>query len=116
MILPPPPRSSRERTKTHWDKSPQGQEPTRTKAHWTISHCTKAHCLNRQGGQKPTSLKNRFKSFFKRLTLIRLLLQGNLQTLLFLLYVVTYNIIWVLKPLIFEENQFTVWVKHFINV
>ena len=34
------------------DKSPLGQKPTRTKAHWT-----KAHCLIWQGGQKPTSLK-----------------------------------------------------------
>ena len=34
------------------DKSPLGQKPTRTKAHWT-----KAHCLIWQGGQKPTSMK-----------------------------------------------------------
>ena len=59
------------------DKSPLGQKPTRTKAHWTISHWTKAHCLIWQGGQKPTSLKKRFKSFIKLLTLIRLLLQGR---------------------------------------
>ena len=42
-------------------KSPQQlgnrQRPTGTKAHWTISHWTKAHCLIWQGGQKPTSLK-----------------------------------------------------------
>ena len=29
------------------DKSPLGQKPTRTKAHWTISYWTKAHCLIR---------------------------------------------------------------------
>ena len=88
------------------DKSPLGQKPTRTKAHWTISHWTKAHCLIWQGGQKPTSLnKSRFKSFIKLLTLIRLLLPGksHLQcvslTLLFLLYVVTINLIWVLKAI-----------------
>ena len=34
------------------DKSPLGQKPTRTRAHWT-----KAHCSIWQGGQKPTSLK-----------------------------------------------------------
>ena len=34
------------------DKSPLGQKPTSTKAHWT-----KAHCLIWQGGQKPTSMK-----------------------------------------------------------
>ena len=39
------------------DKSPLGQKPTRTKAHWTIAHWTKAHCLIWQGGQKPTSLE-----------------------------------------------------------
>ena len=33
------------------DKSPLEQKPTRTKAHWTISHLTKAHCLIWQGGQ-----------------------------------------------------------------
>ena len=61
------------------DKSPLGQNPTRTKAHWTISHGTKAHCYIWQGGQKPTSLKkkNGLKSFIKLLTLIRLLLQGK---------------------------------------
>ena len=59
------------------DKSPLGQKPTRTKAHWTISHWTKAHCLIWQGGQKPTSLKKKFKSFINLLTLIRLLLQGK---------------------------------------
>ena len=64
-------------TKRGTDKSPLRQKPTRTKAHWTISHWTKAHCLIWQGGQKPTSLKkNRFQSFIKLLTLIRLLLQG----------------------------------------
>ena len=58
------------------DKSPLGQKPTRTIAHWTIAHWTKAHCLIWHGGQKPTSLKKkRFKSFIKLLTLIRLLLQ-----------------------------------------
>ena len=60
------------------DKSPLGQKPTRKKAHWTISHWTKAHCLFWQGGQKPTSLeKNRYKSFIKLLTLIRLLHSGK---------------------------------------
>ena len=59
------------------DKSPLEQKPNQTKVHWTISHWTKAHCLIWQGGQKPTSLKkNRFKSFIKQFTLIRLLLQG----------------------------------------
>ena len=41
------------------DKSPLGQKPTRTKAHWTISHWTKALCLIWQGGQKPTFLKKK---------------------------------------------------------
>ena len=61
------------------DKSPLGQKPARTKSHWTISHrtilspllnlarWTKAHVFE----------KNRFKSFIKLLTLIRLLLQGK---------------------------------------
>ena len=39
------------------DKSPLGQKPTRTKAHWTISHWKKVHCLIWQGGQNPTSLE-----------------------------------------------------------
>ena len=39
------------------DKSPLGQKPTRTKAHWTISHWKKVHCLIWQGGQSPTSLE-----------------------------------------------------------
>ena len=59
-------------------KSPLGQNPTRTKAHRTISHGTKAHCLIWQGGHKPTFLKeNRVMSFIKLLTLIRQLLQGK---------------------------------------
>ena len=41
------------------DKSPLGQKPTRTIAHWTIAHWTKAHCLIWHGGQKPTSLKKK---------------------------------------------------------
>ena len=46
------------------DKSPLGQKPTRTKAHWTISHGTKAHCYIWQGGQKPTSLKKKWVEVF----------------------------------------------------
>ena len=86
-----------------------GQKPTGTKAHLTTSHWTKAHCLNWQGGQKPTYLKtNRVKSFINLLTLIRLPLQGISHgdtcsvfslTLLFLLYVVTNNLIWALKAI-----------------
>ena len=77
------------------DKSPLGQKPTRTKAHWTIAHWTKAHCLIWQGGQKPTFFKKKrigLFFFIKLSTLIRLLqgkshLQCAFTDIIILLYV-----------------------------
>ena len=41
------------------DKTPLGQNPTRTKPHWTKPHWTKPHCYFWQGGQNPTPTQKR---------------------------------------------------------